>query len=938
MAIECLVLGAGQEVGKSCVVVTINGKKIMFDCGMHMGYLDHRRYPDFSLISKSGDFNNALSCIIITHFHLDHIGALPYFTEVCGYNGPIYMTYPTKALAPLMLEDYRKVMVDRRGEAEQFSSEHITECMKKVTAVDLKQTVLVDRDFLIRAYYAGHVLGAAMFYAKVGDAAIVYTGDYNMTPDRHLGAAQIDRLQLDLVITESTYATTFRDSKYAREREFLEAVHKCVASGGKVLIPTFALGRAQELCMLLDDYWERMNLKAPIYFAAGLTIQANLYYKVLINWTSQKVKSTAATRNAFDFKNVHSFDRSMINAPGPCVLFATPGMISGGFSLEVFKQWAPCGQNLITLPGYCVAGTVGHRLMSAKTPAKINVDENTQIDVRCQIHQLSFSPHTDAKGIMDLVKFLSPKHVILVHGEKPKMALLKKGIESDLGIPCYYPANNETVCIPSTLYVKADASREFLKSSLSPNFKFLNTSSRADIDLILNARTESFVQVCDDRVAEGVLTMQKNQHPKIVHQNELMVMVGGENHEVQFACCCPVRVSDDCKDNLTQTQIHQTIRKNITSLYYEFYVSDKPHFFSLKDKQLSTFSFKIMATEPPNMISSDPTRVPLLSRREDTGGGARQSSLAVLLGRLTGGRGGGASMLVRETAARELDERRADWGYSKPVVALDMMWNLGFVIVSVVILSCTFDESPNVPIRIWVCGYALQCVVHVVLVWLEYRRRNSQGENDNEENGEEGNGVLGIGNQSSVAKRCETVNTMASLLWWIVGFYWIVSGGDILLQNAPSLYWLAVAFLAFDVFFAVFCVALACLIGVALCCCLPCIIAVLYAVGQEGASEADLKVLPKYRFHICKDEEKPSVGAGKMVPIETSSGYLANERILLPEDAECCICLSLYEDETELHALPCNHHFHSTCIVKWLKMNATCPLCKYNILKGNEQV
>lgn len=80
-------------MGKSCVVVTINGKRIMFDCGMHMGYIDHRRYPDFSLISRnSDDFTDSLSCIIITHFHLDHIGALPYFTEVCGYNGPIYMT------------------------------------------------------------------------------------------------------------------------------------------------------------------------------------------------------------------------------------------------------------------------------------------------------------------------------------------------------------------------------------------------------------------------------------------------------------------------------------------------------------------------------------------------------------------------------------------------------------------------------------------------------------------------------------------------------------------------------------------------------------------------------------------------------------------------------------------------------------------------------
>ncbi|KAL8127787.1 hypothetical protein AgCh_014640 [Apium graveolens] len=115
MAIECLVLGAGQEVGKSCVVVNMNGKKIMFDCGMHMGHHYHQRYPDFSSISSTGDFDHSLSCIIITHFHLDHIGGLPYFTEVCGYKGSIYLTYPTKALAPLMLEDNRKVMGGTKG-------------------------------------------------------------------------------------------------------------------------------------------------------------------------------------------------------------------------------------------------------------------------------------------------------------------------------------------------------------------------------------------------------------------------------------------------------------------------------------------------------------------------------------------------------------------------------------------------------------------------------------------------------------------------------------------------------------------------------------------------------------------------------------------------------------------------------------------------------
>ncbi|OVA12166.1 zinc finger protein [Macleaya cordata] len=327
---------------------------------------------------------------------------------------------------------------------------------------------------------------------------------------------------------------------------------------------------------------------------------------------------------------------------------------------------------------------------------------------------------------------------------------------------------------------------------------------------------------------------------------------------------------------------------------------------------------------------------------------ARPNRLSLLLGRTSGRRG--ASTLVRETAAMQLEERRADWGYSKPVVALDIAWNLVFTIVSVVMIFSTLNEKPNSPIRVWILGYALQCVVHVIMVWLEYRRRSVRRNrnvedgtrtsdsdvNDSEDEGGDSAGIRS-GSRSSVAKRCESINTMASFLWWIVGFYWVVSGGEILLQNAPRLYWLAVVFLAFDVFFAIFCVALACVIGIALCCCLPCIIAILYAVaGQEGASESDLSMLPRYRFETFK-EEKPSEGGGKMVPVAVTGGELAEERVLLPEDAECCICLTSYDDGAELHGLPCNHHFHSTCIEKWLKINASCPLCKYNILKGNNE-
>ena len=206
----------------------------------------------------------------------------------------------------------------------------IKNCMKRVIGVNIHQTIKVSDDLEIKAYYAGHVLGAAMFHVRVGNESAVYTGDYNMTPDRHLGSAWIDKVRPDVLITETTYATTIRDSKRARERDFLKKVHDCVAKGGKVLIPVFALGRAQEMCILLDSYWERMNLKVPVYFAAGLTEKANNYYQLFINWTNQKIKKTFVKRNMFEFKHIKTFNRAFADDAGPMVLFASPGMLHAG--------------------------------------------------------------------------------------------------------------------------------------------------------------------------------------------------------------------------------------------------------------------------------------------------------------------------------------------------------------------------------------------------------------------------------------------------------------------------------------------------------------------------------------------------------------------------------------------------------------------------------
>ncbi|KAI7863739.1 beta-lactamase-like protein [Spinellus fusiger] len=463
MTIRLVPLGAGQDVGRSCIVITIGGKNIMFDCGMHMGFNDERRFPDFRYISKTAEFTEVLDAIIISHFHLDHCGALPYFTEMCGYDGPIFMTHPTKAICPILLEDYRKIAVDKKGDTKFFTSDMIKQCMKKVTPISLHQTIQVDADMEIKAYYAGHVLGAAMFYVKVGDESVVYTGDYNMTPDRHLGSAWIDKVRPDVLITESTYGTTIRDSKRSRERDFLKKVHDCVLGGGKVLIPVFALGRAQELCILIDAYWERMGLKVPIYFSAGLTERATQYYKLFINWTNQKIKSTFVERNMFEFKHIEPWDRQYISNTGPMVLFATPGMLHQGTSLEVFKKWAPDPKNMVVMPGFCVAGTIGHQVLQGRKV--VDIDRFTKVQVNLQVSNLSFSAHADAKGIMQLIRHCEPRNVVLVHGERQAMEFLKSKIVTEFGIRCYNPPNGVTIAIPTSHSMSAKISSSYLKMS-----------------------------------------------------------------------------------------------------------------------------------------------------------------------------------------------------------------------------------------------------------------------------------------------------------------------------------------------------------------------------------------------------------------------------------------------------------------------------------------
>ncbi|KAF7457246.1 Integrator complex subunit 11 [Cryptosporidium felis] len=413
------------------------------------------------------------------------------------------MTYPTKSISSVLLSDSCKIMEqkilqktnsginphpnDHSGASEYgfFTISDVWSCMEKVKAIQLHQTVVIS-GIKITPYYAGHVLGAAMFHIQVNDETIVYTGDFNMVRDRHLGPALIPKLFPSLLLSESTYATYVRPSRRSTERAFCEMVLSCLKRGGKVLIPVFAIGRAQELCILLEIFWRRMQLRYPIFFGGSMTEKANSYYQLFTNWTN-----TPLSDNIFTFPHVLPYDKSILTLSGPAVLFATPGMLHTGLSLQAFKVWAPDPNNLTIIPGFCVSGTIGSKIINgAKRVFVDQKDPSTCIEVRCDVKYLSFSSHADSIGIQSLISHSEPQSIAFVHGEKQGMLNLASFVNTELKVPSFCP-HNGSITILST-NPKNNYSSYLSTGNLS--IRLFKTLGKFNIPNIIKTTSESITK------------------------------------------------------------------------------------------------------------------------------------------------------------------------------------------------------------------------------------------------------------------------------------------------------------------------------------------------------------------------------------------------------------------------------------------------------------
>ncbi|KAG6258316.1 endoribonuclease ysh1 [Claviceps purpurea] len=476
-----LCLGGGNEVGRSCHIVQYKGKTVMLDAGNHPAYDGLAALPFYD------DFDlSTVDVLLISHFHVDHAASLPYVLAKTNFRGRVFMTHPTKAIYKWLIQDSVRVSNTSSSLATPpvYTEQDHLNTFPQIEAIDYHTTHTIS-SIRITPYPAGHVLGAAMFLIEIAGLNIFFTGDYSREQDRHLVSAEVPKgVKIDVLITESTYGIASHVPRLEREQALMKSITSILNRGGRALLPVFALGRAQELLLILDEYWGKHPeyQKYPIYYASNLARKCMVVYQTYVGAMNDNIKrlfrermaeaeasgNSAGKGGPWDFKYIRSLKNlDRFDDVGGCVMLASPGMLQSGVSRELFERWAPNEKNGVIITGYSVEGTMARQVMQEpdQIPAVMSRNlaggrrapgsegERALIPRRCSVAEYSFAAHVDGVENREFIEEVAAPVVILVHGEQHNMMRLKSKLLSlnaskTNKVKVYSPRNCEELRIP----------------------------------------------------------------------------------------------------------------------------------------------------------------------------------------------------------------------------------------------------------------------------------------------------------------------------------------------------------------------------------------------------------------------------------------------------------------------------------------------------------
>ncbi|HKR74720.1 MAG TPA: beta-CASP ribonuclease aCPSF1 [Candidatus Nitrosocosmicus sp.] len=447
-------LGGVKQVGRSCFVVVTPESKIMLDCGINPGEnINYNAYPRIDWF----DFNlDELDAIVISHAHIDHQGFLPALYKF-GYKGPVYCTEPTLPLMTLLQMDSVKI-AQNNGSYIPYEIRDVNDIIRHCIPIPYGKPTDISPDVTITLNNAGHIMGSATVHINISGAHnILYTGDYKYARTQLLDGAMANYPRVETIITESTYGASndLMPDQSTVYGSFTESINHTLKQGGKVLIPVPAVGRAQEIMLVLDkEMREGRLIESPI-FIEGMISEASAIHMSFAHYLGYEVRKSVSeginpfTSSYFTVINGISNREEVFADESPSIIMATSGMLEGGPSVEYFKQISPGPQNKIIFVSYQINGTLGRRVLDGSISEASMIDKNGKvkvIPVRCSKQRIDgFSGHSDFNQIMNFVSKVRPKRVLVNHGERSKSENVASMIYSRMRIRSSVPDNREII-------------------------------------------------------------------------------------------------------------------------------------------------------------------------------------------------------------------------------------------------------------------------------------------------------------------------------------------------------------------------------------------------------------------------------------------------------------------------------------------------------------
>ncbi len=420
-------LGAARGIGASCFRVQIGPYEIVLDAGTRPKGSDP--LPAFELLERP-------NLIVITHAHLDHIGALPIFHRDFP-DVPMICTHGTREIAHVMLTDGLKVQKTKQRQGnEDFQQLFDADDLDRTLFELQTQPVGVDFSPLpgltARFIHAGHIVGAACIYLQYGNRSILYTGDYNTTSSRTAeGLKLADLPQADILITESTYGSDTHPSRRTQESDLIKSIVEVVAAGGNVLIPAFALGRAQEIILAIRTSALFHSINVPVYID-GLVREVTDLFQTQLELLPAAVQNFAKTQSPFFSEksapriiSIGSPQDRSLAMTHPSVIIASSGMLIGGASIFYAKTLLQRENAAVFISGYTDEESPGRFLQSLEPGNSIELD-GTPLTVKAKIQRFNLSAHADRVGITQVIHRVNPQHLILIHGSQSALHELSR--------------------------------------------------------------------------------------------------------------------------------------------------------------------------------------------------------------------------------------------------------------------------------------------------------------------------------------------------------------------------------------------------------------------------------------------------------------------------------------------------------------------------------